>query len=209
LVGKFFVIYGANNLGKTVQTRLLAQWLMDKSLDILTVKYPVYNLKPSGPKINSILRDPKNKNRNISEIEFQKLYIQNRFDFQPTIKHLLRCGINVVAEDYVGTGIAWGVTNLITKEGREVKSKAQLINMFAKLNSGLLKPDTSILLDGERFLSGKEKSHRNEDRAASVWTLNRSIYQDLANKYKWPIVNANQTIEGVHSDVLSIVRKQI
>ena len=209
MVGKFFVIYGANNLGKTVQTSLLAKWLMNECLDMLTVKYPVYNLKPSGPKINSILRDPKNKNRNISEIEFQKLYIQNRFDFQPIIKHLLSCGINIIAEDYVGTGIAWGVTNLITKENYDLRDKIKLINMFVKLNSGLLKPDLSILLDGERFLSGKEKSHRNEDRTDAVWKLNRTIYKDLAKKFKWPIVNANQTIEAVNSDIIKIAKKHI
>lgn len=203
--GKFIVIYGANNLGKTVQTRLLTKKLIDKGENILLVKYPIYTLKPTGPKINRILRDPSEKDRNIKELDFQKLYIQNRFDFQPNLKLLLSSGFTVLAEDYTGTGIAWGVTNSIKNDGENEKDISKLIKKFVKMNKGLLIPDTAILLDGERFLTGIEKEHRNEDRGKSVWELNRRVYLKLAENYSWKIVNANQSIESVHKEIWSVI----
>lgn len=205
--GKFIVIYGANNLGKTIQTSLLTKKLIDNGENILLVKYPIYTLKPTGPKINRILRDPSEKDRGIKELDFQKLYIQNRIDFQPTLKLLLSSGFTVLAEDYLGTGIAWGVTNSIKNDGEDEKNLSKLISKFEKLNKGLLKPDIAILLDGERFLTGIEKEHRNEDRGNSVWDLNRKVYQKLAKRYSWKSVNANQSIESVHRDIWKIISK--
>lgn len=205
--GKFIVIYGANNLGKTIQTRLLTKKFIDNGENILLVKYPIYSLKPTGPKINKILRDPSEKDRNIKEYDFQQLYIQNRQDFQPTLKLLLASGFTVLAEDYVGTGIAWGVTNSIMSDGENESKLNKLIKTFEKLNKGLLKPDIAILLDGERFSSGIEKSHRNEDRGNLVWELNRKVYQRLAKVYSWKSVKANQTIESVHKDIWEIISK--
>lgn len=207
--GKLIVIYGANNLGKSIQTRLLANHLQEEKRDILVVKYPVYRLNPTGPRINKILRDPEFKDRNIKEIDLQKLFIQNRLDFQPTLKRLLKAGFYVIAEDYVGTGIAWGVTNRITKENVPIKNKLRLIREFIDMNEGLLTPDISILLDGERFKDGMEKKHRNEDRADYVWDLNREVYQTLAKKLHWDFVKANQTIDNVHSDIWNAVSTRI
>jgi thymidylate kinase len=205
--GKFIVIYGANNLGKTIQTRLLTKKFIDDGENILLVKYPIYTLKPTGPKINKILRDPSEKDRNIKEFDFQKLYTQNRYDFQSTLKLLLSSGFTVLAEDYLGTGIAWGVTNSIKNDGEDEKNITKLINKFENLNKGLLKPDIAILLDGERFLSGIEKKHRNEDRGNSVWDLNRRVYKKLAERYSWKSVKANQSIESVHNDIWKIILK--
>lgn len=205
--GKFIVIYGANNLGKTIQTRLLTKKFIDDGENILLVKYPIYTLKPTGPKINKILRDPSEKDRNIKEYDFQKLYTQNRYDFQSTLKLLLSSGFTVLAEDYLGTGIAWGVTNSIKNDGEDEKNITKLINKFENLNKGLLKPDIAILLDGERFLSGIEKKHRNEDRGNSVWNLNRRVYKKLAERYSWKSVKANQSIESVHNDIWKIILK--
>lgn len=207
--GKFIVIYGANNLGKSVQTRLLTNRLLEEKHDTLIVKYPVYNLEPTGPKINKILRDPKYKDRNIKELDLQKIYIQNRLDFQPVIENLLSSGIYVIAEDYLGTGIAWGVTNTITKEDTPENDKLKLIKEFAALQKDLIIPDISILLDGNRFKSGIEKQHRNEDRKDYVWDLNRKIYQILAEKFRWKTVKANQSIDKVHKDVWSVVNVQL
>lgn len=207
--GQFIVIYGANNLGKSVQTRLLANRLLEGNHDTLVVKYPVYNLKPTGPKINKILRDPKHKDRNIKEFDLQKMYRQNRFDFQPVIENLLSSGIYVIAEDYLGTGIAWGVTNAITKENAHENDKLKLIKEFAALEKGLIIPDISILLDGNRFKNGIEKHHRNEDRKDYVWDLNRKIYQILAKKFRWKTVEANQSVNKVHKDIWGIVVKAI
>jgi len=47
--GKFIVLYGINNLGKTTQTRILVDKLKLHGLKAEYLKYPVYDLAPSGP----------------------------------------------------------------------------------------------------------------------------------------------------------------
>ena len=191
--GKFIVLYGANNLGKSVQIRELTKKMLEHKHEVLTIKYPMYKLEPTGPRINGILRDPKHPERGIDELEFQKIYAQNRRDFQETLESLLDAHINVVAEDYVGTSIAWGHT-----KGAELPD-------LISINSDLRKPDLEILLDGERFSDGIEKGHRNEDTENIIWKKNRKIHLDLADQFQWSRVNANDTIENVHANIWKLV----
>lgn len=195
--GKFIVIYGANNLGKSTQIGLLAKAILARGLDVLKVKYAIYGLEPTGPLINTILRAPDTLDKKYSEDEFQKIQAQNKKDFQPIIQTLLGAGINVVAEDYKGTGIAWGLTRDVSIETLE------------KNNEGLIDPDLAILLDGERFTTKVEAKHRNEDGENGIWEKNRKIQLELAEKYNWEKVNANQIIEKVHEDIMKLVEPLI
>ena len=104
--GFFIVLYGINNLGKSTQAQALVESLNKAGLPAKYLKYPIYDLKPTGPKINEILRNT--DKQPISEEEFQALYTKNRFDFQPQLCKMLAEGVTVIAEDYIGTGLAWG-----------------------------------------------------------------------------------------------------
>jgi dTMP kinase len=189
--GKLIVIYGSNNLGKTTQAKLLVEKLNQQGLKTEYLKYPIYNCEPTGPQINQILRG--GKAQSITEIELQKLYAQNRRDFQPQLEVKLDQSINIVAEDYIGTGLAWGVT------------KGADLATLEKQNEDLLKEDTVILLDGERFLDGKEQNHLHEQN--DEWMAkNRQVHLDLTKKYGWQVVSANQGIEKVAEDIWQKVK---
>jgi thymidylate kinase len=194
--GLFFVIYGSNNLGKSEQVRRLAARLVMEQNQVLVIKYPIYKLEPTGPQINGILRDPNHPDRGLSELEFQKLYAQNRRDFQDTIVELLNAGVNVIAEDYTGTGISWGMTRDVALEKLE------------EINEGLLEPDLAILLDGERFSTGVEQGHRNESDAEKIWDKNREMHRLLGERFKWKVVNANQSMESVHHAIVKTVHRE-
>ncbi len=183
--GKFIVIYAPNNLGKTSQMRMLTQKMIENKNNFLAIKYPIYNLKPTGSKINAVLR----KGTKMHELEFQLLYAKNRKDFQDQLIDLLNCGINIVAEDYKGTGMAWGITNGLT------------LTKIEKINRGLVEPDLAILLDGKRFSVAKENGHRHEDSGYNVWKTNRKIHRMLAKKYGWKIINGNKPVEVVAKNV--------
>lgn len=193
LRGKFIVLYGPNNIGKSTQKRLLVEAMTQTYHEVMTLKYPIYTYEPTGPRINGILRDPKHKERNMDELEFQKLCAQNRRDFEPTLIDLLNGKFQVIAEDYVGTSIAWGMT------------KGAGFNDLSKANQDLIEPDLAILMDGERFNDGKENGHRNEEESAKVWEKNREIHLELAEKFGWVIVDANQSISEVHQSILQVV----
>jgi len=189
--GRLIVIYGSNNLGKTTQAKLLVEKLNREGFKTEYLKYPIYNCQPTGPQINQILRS--GKSQEITELELQELYAQNRRDFQPQLEAKLSQGTNVVAEDYIGTGLAWGVTK-----------GAPLIEL-EKQNQDLLKEDMIILLDGQRFLDGKEANHLHEQN--DEWMAkNRQVHLDLAKKYGWQTVDANQAAEKVAADVWQKVK---
>lgn len=185
--GNLVVIYGANNLGKTAQMNKLEELWQELERPYVRLKYPVYDLEPTGPLINSVLRE----GYVMSDEELQGVYAQNRRDFQPQVEWYLKNRVDVLAEDYIGTGLAWGLTRGVPRE------------MLDAYNCDLLRPDVEILLDGERLTSGIEKQHRFEQ--GSDWERNRQIHRELAQEFGWKKVDASGTIEQVHTRVVRAI----
>ncbi len=189
--GKFIVLYGINNIGKTTQAEKLVERIKAQGLPCEHLKYPLYKLEPTGTMINEYLRQGNPSQLNPREIQI--LYCMNRYQFQEELIKKMEQGINIVAEDYTGTGIAWGVGRGVDKE------------FLIRINEYLLKPDLEILLDGERFLEGKEKYHINENDDELVNQV-RKIHLDLQAKYHWPIVEANHDREEVGENIWQLVK---
>jgi dTMP kinase len=189
--GKFIVLYGINNLGKSTQAKLLVERLQQAGLATEYIKYPNYDLEPTGPQLNEILRS--GRIQTMPEIELQTLYAQNRRDYQPTLIEMIKAGKTVVAEDYTGTGLAWGVT------------KGAALEELEQINGDLIKENLAILLDGERFLEGKESNHLHE-KNDDLMNRCRATHRELAERYGWQIVNANQPPEVVADQTWQIVK---
>lgn len=191
--GLFIVIYGINNLGKSTQAQLLVESMAKAGLMAQYLKYPIYDLKPTGPQINEVLRGK--NGQQISEEELQGLYTKNRLDYQPQLIKLISEGINVVAEDYIGTGLAWGA------------AKGADLEKLIESNKNLLKPDIEILLDGERFIEAKEAGHLHESNDALVDKC-RAKHLELAARFNWAIVDANQSIKEVQKDIMKVIENR-
>ena len=188
MTGKFIAIYGINNIGKSTQTSLLVQKLVNAGIRVEYIKYPIYDLDPTGKMLNEILRGkqkrsvqlvieffegtkvrrpntkrkpaiafrkqaiaPKEVRQHVTEEELQMWYSLNRYQFDPQIRKKLANGITIVAEDYTGTGLAWG------------SAKNADSNWLVEVNKFLCKPDLEILIDGERFLAGKHPVHSSKN----------------------------------------------
>lgn len=161
-------LYGINNIGKTTHTTLLVERLKEAGFDAVRVKYPVYDMEPSGGFLNRVLRE----GATVSEEELQLWFVLNRHQFQPTLQGWLDEGKIVVAEDYTGTGIAWG-----TAKGLETE-------WLESLNRHLIQEDLAILLDGERFVAATEAGHLHEEDHDLV-TRCRTVHLELGSKYGW------------------------
>ncbi len=205
--GKFIVIYGSNNLGKSTQTGLLEARLIKEFSNrrILRIKFARYDLEPTGPLLNAILREGKTirdsntgAERPYSDLEMQTIFAQNRRDYQATLDSDLAMGTVVVAEDYTGTGIAWGLTRGLSLE------------ILEKINANLRLPDLAIMLDADkRFASGIEQGHRHESAGEELWLKNRDIHHQLAGLYNWRIIRADQPVDAVHEQIWAQVNKLI
>ena len=193
--GKFIAIYGINGIGKTTQVELLVEYLKSKGKNASRLKYPVYDLEPEGPFIYKYLRDVEfRKNNELSTHKLQKKYAENRMRYEPILRERLKNGEWIVAEDYTGTGISWG----LTWGGK--------LAYVEDVNEDLLKPDLEILMDGPRFLSAIEKDHRNEMDSERI-EICKNFHFLLCDRYGWTRVNAKQKIDKVQADIIKEVEK--
>ncbi|MBD3359657.1 MAG: hypothetical protein GF365_03050 [Candidatus Buchananbacteria bacterium] len=193
--GKFIVLYGVNNLGKTTQAKLLVENLIIQlSKKAEYIKYPVYKLQPSGPEIYNYLKQ--GNPHDLTPREFQFVQILNRTQYEPTLKEKLDQGIWVVAEDYTGTGIAWGMATGVNK------------NLLYTMNSHLLNEDLGILFKGEPFPENLDKNNLHETDPALL-KKTKMIFENIAKDFGWETINANQSKEDVQKEILQIVKNKI
>lgn len=189
--GAFITIYGINNIGKSTHAKKLVERLCGEGFDAVYLKYPIYDCEPTGSRINSVLRG--GVKQSISEEELQTLFTQNRKDFEPTLKKYLSEGKIVVAEDYAGTGIAWG-----TAKGLDLE-------WIEKLNADCLKEDFTILMEGKRDFSAKEKTHIHESDDALVNKVDEILHM-LGEKYGWKKVMVQERIEDTANHIWEEVK---
>lgn len=195
--GKMIAIYGINGIGKTTQVELLVDHLKSFEINASRLKYPVYDLEPEGPFINSYLRNEAFRISNPKTThELQYIYMNNRRSYESILQKRLVSGEWIVAEDYTGTGVAWGLA-----WGGD-------LNYLEKINKNLLHEDLSILMDGERFLTAIETTHRNETDVERL-NLCKNFLRLLANRYNWTIVGANDSIIEVQKTIKLIVNDLI
>lgn len=168
--GIVVAIYGMNNIGKSSVIAGVAERLPGS---VKTIKYPVYDLEPTGPNINDYLR--KGNPRGWSAERAQEEFAQNRRDFEGELMIIKGGHRFTLLEDYKGTGKAWGMIFGVP------------LTRLENINRGLYTPDLSILLDGERFREGIEEHHTHESRD-DLWNTGREVHIRLARKYHWKIV---------------------
>ncbi|MEK7093749.1 MAG: hypothetical protein AAB903_00225 [Patescibacteria group bacterium] len=190
--GKLIVLYGINNIGKTTQTNLLVDRLLASGKEASRAKAPLYNMKPSGPMINEYLRE--DNPQKLSPREAQMLYAFNRIQYQEELLKKLEGGEWIVFEDYWATSVAWGGAAGVP------------IDFLIELNSCIHPPNLNILMTGNRFLSGVEVKHKHERNKVLIEKAEK-IFKEMGEKYRWPEVNANQSIEAVHEDIWKIVEE--
>ncbi len=209
LPGKFICLYGPNNLGKSTQVRRLVceteNFIREKDsyAGVVYLKYPIYGLE-SGKIIDKYLRTEK-YDEEYSPKTIQKVYAQNRKDFQDALMKLLEDNFIVITEDYTGTGLSWGMTWGASPE------------RLLKYNEGLISPHLAILFDGNRFRDGIEKGHKHEEADQKIWEKNRECHLYWAKKFGWKIINVNKSkksseprgIEEIGNEVEELVNREI
>ncbi|OGJ46289.1 hypothetical protein A3J23_02275 [Candidatus Peregrinibacteria bacterium RIFCSPLOWO2_02_FULL_48_14] len=190
----FITLYGINNIGKSTQALRLVERLKAEGFDAVYVKFPVYDVEPTGVYLNQFLRS--GEAQNISEEELQMWFAMNRFQFEPTLREWLKDGKVVVAEDYTGTGIAWGMVKGASKEWLE------------SLNRPLIKEDLAVLLDGERFVHATEEGHIHETNEEFM-KLARQIHLELGEAYGWVKIPVQPTKDETEALVWEVVKVHI
>ncbi len=187
----FIAIYGINNIGKTTQVQLLKENYIKQGLKVFTLKYPIYDIDPSGTFLHTVLRS---RQQTLSEEELQMWFALNRYQFQAKLQHLLATYDLVIAEDYTYTAVAWGSCKGLDQDWIE------------KINDKLIQPDLEILITGERSLETVEKGHIHEnqhDLADKVSSKLKSLAQDKS----WKVVERQAHIAETQKILTDIINK--
>lgn len=187
-------VYGVNNVGKTTHTKTLVEKLKANGYDAVRIKFPVYDISPSGDYLNTLLRS--GGAQFITEEELQLWFVINRYQFQPTLEKWLNEGKIVIAEDYIGTGVAWGT------------AKGASMEWLENLNKYLRKEDLAIFLDGPRTLQAVEKGHIHETNPTLVEKC-REIHYQLEKKNKWHRVELQQEREDTFKLIWDFVAPRL
>lgn len=173
---------------------MLVDYLNARGIPAEYIKYATYNLEPAGKLINDYLR--KGNPYKFSPRELQLLHYVDRISFQKTLEEKMDSGINIIAEDYFGTAIAWGM-------GAGVDKK-----LLEYLHSFLYREDLAILFAGKRFPSAVESEHKHENDKNLLNRVSK-IHLRLGKKYGWKKIDANRSINEVHRDILKIVSREV
>ena len=186
-------LYGINNIGKSTQAKRLVKRLEEVGKEVVYVKYPVYDIGPTGPFINDVLRGGL---QDVSEHELQMWFVLNRYQYQDQLKAHLAAGKIVIAEDYVGTGIAWGV------------AKGLDVEWLENLNKHLIKEDLAILFEGKRRMGAKEEVHVHEQNDELVARC-AVVHRELGKKYGWEVLQVKDGINRTTESLWEMVKGSI
>ncbi len=189
--GLLIAFYGPSGVGKSKQMDLLMERLKEERVQTKKVVYPIIELGESGKKIKKLVY---RKEPPLPEEEMQKLFTQNRLEFEPTLRKWLDSGVTVLAEDYVGTGMVWGVTRGITLERME------------EINSDYTPADVSILIDGPRRLDLRPGEGHIYQSDEEEWYRARKVYLQMADKYGWIRVGGDAPILTVAGRIWTVVK---
>lgn len=189
----FITLYGINNVGKSTHARMLAHNLKKLGHEAIYMKYPVYDIAPSGELLNRVIRG---REQDMTEEELQLWFVINRHQFQPTLKEYLEKGIIVVAEDYIGTALAWGAA-----KGADQK-------WLKDINKHLLEPDLNILINGQRSLHAVEAEHIHENDNELANKVRKNLLE-LADQQKWKKVELQERKQDTQKLILDIVKKYL
>jgi dTMP kinase len=188
------VIEGSDQAGKKTQTELLAQALKKSKIKTKTFSFPDYTT-PLGKEINRFLHG---KRKFPSQV-IHCLLAANRWEKLDQIKSAQAQNSVLIMNRYYQSNLVYGVANGMS------------ISWLEGLDEGLPKADLVIVLDvsqKESFSRKKVNRDKFEKNAQFLKTIS-ATYRKLAKKYHWSIVNASQSKDQVHVDIMRVLSKKL
>ena len=188
------VIEGGDQAGKKTQTELLSKALKKRKIKTTTFSFPDYTT-PIGKEITKYLEGK----RNFPPQVIHCLLAANRWE---KLNHILEAKEKysvLIMNRYYQSNLVYGIANGLKP------------NWLENLDSGLPKADLVILLDvsqQESFNRKKTKRDKFEKNEEFLKKISK-IYRTTAKQKHWKIVNASQSKEKVHQEILNIFSKKI
>jgi len=188
------VIEGGDQAGKKTQTDLLFKALKKRKIKTTTFTFPDYTT-PIGKEIAKYLSGK----RKFSPQTIHCLLAANRWEKLNEILEAQLKNSVLIMNRYHQSNLVYGLANGLKQ------------NWLENLDAGLPKADMVILLDvsqKESFHRKKTKRDKFEKNKVFLKKISK-IYLETAKKKRWKIIDASQSKEVVHQEILKSFFKKI
>ena len=185
---------GGDQAGKKTQSALLAKRLKSLKIKTKLFSFPDYST-PIGKEINKYLHGK----RKFPPQTIHTLLAANRWEKVDEIKKAQEKNSVVIMNRYAESNLVYGLANGLK------------LPWLEGLDAGLPKSDLVIVLDvpqNESFKRKKQNRDKFEKNAKFSQTISRT-YRKLAKKKRWKIIDATQSKNDVHQDIMRVFSRKI
>ena len=202
LKGKFIVLDGPDGCGKSTQSKMLAEWISNQGVEVVSFRDP--GTTAIGEKIRHILLNPEHETMN-TRTELL-LYMAARAQlWSECIAPALKSGKCVLLDRWLSSTCAYqgyagcfGVDRVLDVAGHCLER---------------VWPDITVILDVNLATSAKRMDRqldRMEQKGDSYHEKVREGFLELAKlKDNIVVVNAAESIETVHSNIVKAIEKAL
>lgn len=222
--GKLITVEGTDCSGKKTQTEKLVNRLKEENINVVRLGFPMYDT-PTGKIVGGCYLGKKHISEglfpegasNVDPKVSSLYYGADRRYNLPKITEYLDNGVNVILDRYVGSNMG--------HQGGMIEDKEERLKMYKWLETleydllELPRPDMTIFLYMPLEYSKKLKNNREEgaDQLESddKHLLNAErAYLELCDIYGYNKINCVKdnevrTIEDIHEEVYSLIKKRI
>lgn len=198
--GLFISFEGIEGTGKTIQSKLLFEYLIEKGFQAVLTE------EPGGTRIGRTIRDIllSIDNTEMTPVTELLLYNASRMQhMQEVILPALKKGMVVITDRFSDSTVAY--------QGYGRGLELNLINTIEHIVTGGLKPDITMLLDldvtvGLQRNKGINKEDRIELEDITFHKRVRDGYHALAAKEpeRIHVIDASKSIERIHGSIKNI-----
>jgi len=200
--GLFISFEGIEGTGKTIQSKLLCEYLIKKGFKVLLTE------EPGGTRIGRTIRDILLSVDNIEMTPLTELFLYNASRIQhikEAILPAIKQGMVVITDRFSDSTIAY--------QGYGRGIELHLINFIEHIVTEGLRPDKTMLLDldvaiGLQRNKGINKEDRIELEDITFHKRVRDGYHALAAKEpeRIHVIDASKSIEHIHGSIKNVVQ---
>ena len=192
--GHLIAFEGLDQSGKQTQAEMLRDWLKQDGRKARLVSFPDYGTS-IGEEIARALQGEREYGADVMQL----LYVANRYERKPDLQRWLDGGINLVADRYVASSIAYGEA-----QGLEPA-------WLTELQKFLPPASLTIMLDiaPETAVQRKAVDRDRYERDLAMQHRVRDSYRRQAAAGGWIVVDGERSKEAIAADVVTAVAPRL
>ena len=192
--GQIIVLEGIDKAGKGTQCKLLQNDILKAGLNCKIMAFPDYSTN-IGKEIRSFLDLKISYSKEVQHM----LLSANRWEKKEEIEKMLQDGTIIIMDRYYQSNLVYGLSNGLD------------LNWLINLDKGLPKEDLVIILEIDPKTSYKRVNDNRDlfEKNLEFLLDVKQNYQQLAELYKWKIINGEESMEKIHLDILRTIKENL